>query len=460
MKKRVFVVAIFLFLCSILYSKPQSFKLGIGNDIWTFGFSQNNDDQLSFSSRAEYVDSFYTISLSLDAITNRGWKEDWTRADLISGRYDVISLDFSFNNLDYQKDLFYFSFEPLVGFAFSGNLWLDKVQNFLHGNTSIPKVDIPYEEGNNYSPRFGGTALIGIGFPVGSNSSVFKTSIALDCTSSLFLETEANAFMSISVENEEKAIMAFNFGYKYLKGHTDWMTQKFYHDFLRGWFLGFDLNLGLLSLDYQTTVGSRIGYCTYSIDVLSAFKDSVFKAPDFTYSIMYSYVFGKSYHEAEIYKEIGNSNFSLGFNSRYFSADPIKGDLRKRSSSSSYYSMLYYSFDYGYLSSWIVPYISLGVGFSNFAIITYHNMQENASKPFDKVSNTVFSMDIAVGLTVFPPFLLDCDNASYSLKLKGGIIYHPNSEVIKEYLSMHSSGLFDYAILPYFSVGINIAIDL
>ena len=221
MRKKGAILLCTLFCLSALHAEPKQLKLGIGNDIWTFGISQNNDDQLSFSSRVEYVDTDFDLALSVDAITNRGWKMDWSSSDLISGRYDTIYLDFELNTLSYGKNGFYFSFKPLLGFSLAGNLGLDKVQNFLHQNTSIPQVDIPYEIGYVFSPRLGGELLIGPGFSFGSNSSSFKAFAGVNAVSSLLFETEASAYFRSTIESRGESTASLTLGYRYVIPHTE-----------------------------------------------------------------------------------------------------------------------------------------------------------------------------------------------------------------------------------------------
>ncbi len=460
MRKKGLVLFIGLFLClNTLFAQSQQLKLGLGNDIWTFGISQNNDDQLSFSSQFEYIDKNYELMLTADAITNRGWKLVWSSSDLYSGRYDVVNFDFKLNTLKLENEHFCFSLRPYLGFSFSGNLGFEKVQNFLHSNSSIPILDIPYEEdGTHFSPRLGGEINLGPVFPFDSEDSAFKLLLGATGINSFFFEAEFKAYGKVAVVSRGKSTLSLLLGYRYLHPQTDWMTHEIYSMFSNGWFMGFNFNLGLLSLSYQSNLENQIGYCTYSVDVLSLFRKSVFKEADLNYSIMFSYILGMAYHDAELSKEILDTNVSLGVYTRYFSAEPIPGELRKTVSSSSYYGTITYAFDYDYLSSWIVPYISLGIGLTEFSAITYFNTDESALKPFDKESDMSFSLDIAAGVTLFPPHLLDADNASYSLKIKAGVVYYQNTEAVRMYLPPAIDK--STALFPYFSVGCNIAIDI
>ena len=103
----------------------------------------------------------------------------------------------------------------------AGNLGLDKVQNFLHQNTSIPQVDIPYEIGYVFSPRLGGELLIGPGFSFGSNSSSFKAFAGVNAVSSLLFETEASAYFRSTIESRGESTASLTLGYRYVIPHTE-----------------------------------------------------------------------------------------------------------------------------------------------------------------------------------------------------------------------------------------------
>ncbi len=418
--------------------------------MWTFGISQNNDDGLSFSSHLIYNDTKFTTQLVYAGITNRGCKID---DEFVKGRYDILAIDAAYNDLYYDHENYFFSFQPLIGFAFAGDLALDEVQNFVHRTSSINTVNIPYEEGYRYAFRIGLQSQIGYSFPFAKRSA-FALSLGVKNLNSITLETENAAFINATVLSCEKPILNFSLGYEMTKGYTPWSTQKLYHYVTEGWYGGFNFRFGALAVDYKTHFKSRVGYCNYSCDLLSFAKKSTFKEADLYYSVLLTRILNKNYHESEFSIDLAGSDFYLGLCNRYFSAAHIKQEYRAHGAVSSYYMTLSYAHDFRY----VTPFISTGLGFTNFNLITYKD--PTSEHIYDIDSAYTFSADINIGLKLLPQNFLTWDNTSYSILLKGGVVIHPDGAKAKRYLLPYSPAYDNFSFLPYLSIGGVVAIDL
>lgn len=449
MKKLKFVL-ISLLCSTALCASPVSLELGLGNDIWTFGISQNNDDGLSFSSHLTYNDTRFSTQLSYAGITNRGCK---IGDEFVSGRYDIIALDFIYDDLQYDSENFVFTFKPSIGFSVAGNLGLDKVQNFVHISGELNTVSLPYEEGYIYSPRLGFLSEVGYAFPFESKSRS-TLSLGVKYLSALMLASERYAYVNFAITSADKPVLNFTFGYESIKGYTSWSTQKLYHYIADGYYGSFNFRFGALAIDYKTFFKSRVGYCTYSCNLLSFANKSTFKEADLYYTVLFTMLLNKNYHESEFMKEIRDTNFYLGVANRYFSASHLKSVDRETGAATSYCAKCMYAYDL----KWLTPFVSLGLGFTNFSFVTYSD--PTSEHIYDIDTAFTFSSDISIGLKLLPETFLTWDNVAYSLLLKGGVVINPDENVSRKYLSPYTPSWPNFSFLPYFSIGGVIAIDL
>ncbi len=60
---------------------PDHVYLYTGNDLFNYGISRNDDDQLSYSFDFQVEAPLWFMRFNANGITNRGWRDGWDMTD-------------------------------------------------------------------------------------------------------------------------------------------------------------------------------------------------------------------------------------------------------------------------------------------------------------------------------------------------------------------------------------------
>ena len=133
---------------------PDHVYLYTGNDLFSYGITRNDDDQLSYSFDFQLEAPLWYTRFNANGITNRGWRDGWDMTDydvpytpgstVIRGRYDSLETVIGLKLQPVEED-FYLHVYPEVGFAFVGDYGWEWGQNAIHRMMNIHEVDLPYD---------------------------------------------------------------------------------------------------------------------------------------------------------------------------------------------------------------------------------------------------------------------------------------------------------------------------
>ncbi|MBQ6672451.1 MAG: hypothetical protein IJM73_04450, partial [Spirochaetales bacterium] len=154
---------------------PDHVNLYTGNDLFNYGISRNDDDQLSYSFDFQLEAPLWYLRFDANGITNRGWRDGWDMRDYSKpytpgapverGRYDSLETVTGLK-LRPVEDSVYVHLYPEAGFALVGNYGWEWGQNAIHKAAGIHEVDLPYDKGGEKKvlPMLGLRANIGYKF--------------------------------------------------------------------------------------------------------------------------------------------------------------------------------------------------------------------------------------------------------------------------------------------------------
>lgn len=134
--KKVLIVFFIILLSSSLFASSQ-LHIGTGNDKFSMGLANNDDDGRTFDFFVQYRDKGGVEAfVSLQAWTNRVKVQ----------RADRLIVGLGYNYTFFEKSGFEFALGATAGLGIQGNFQLEKIQNQNHRNNKIDEVFFPYEE--------------------------------------------------------------------------------------------------------------------------------------------------------------------------------------------------------------------------------------------------------------------------------------------------------------------------
>ncbi len=461
---------------------PQSALIGLGNDKWSFGFSINNDDQLSFSESIRLEAPVWYFYADFDGITNRGWKDGWTTGvdsiydpgiggEFYQGRYDLYKFVFGLNIDLINNSILDIYAKPEAGLALAGNLGQDFCQNLVHKMSGIPQVHIPYEKG--FKTLASLNLDLGIDlklYKLGSYYLTFSPELRFD--NLIGFSSQQLLSAGVSVKNSDRSLLSVNFGYEWAQSFSSWETEKLYADFLNGVTVNFEINAGFLRLDYYSTWSNAYGYGVYSIDVMSLFEKPTYKKTDFYYYIGFARLMRSNFHESELGVKL-NDGFSVIYKNRYiageaFYVDNLKSNYtdntRYKKNISSHLVGFAYDYSFDQTKNYLDLYAEFSLGLMHWDVRNLTNMDPEATVPWITEERMYsFMADVEVGLNILPEGLIKTLNNTYTIRLGLGCSWISNyndveldtvgNELNKDIKDM-------YGFVPRVSVGVNVGFDL
>ena len=140
--KAIFSTLIFLCICSSSFTlEIQKNDLRVfaatQNDKFSFGISQNKDDQFTASNEIHIIFPYFYFDFNINAITNRTFP---------GSRYDelIAKAGLTVNIFDYSD--FEIDITPKAGFCALGNFGMEFEQNLNHKISGINDVNLDYEK--------------------------------------------------------------------------------------------------------------------------------------------------------------------------------------------------------------------------------------------------------------------------------------------------------------------------
>ncbi len=468
--KKAFVIFVYLsFLFSVLYAFSDFHAaIGSGNDTWNFGLSENYDDQLSYSVHSSLEYNRFRFSYAAEGYTNRGWKD---KNKFYSGRYDKFDFLLGYN-FDYRlNEKCFIEFNPFAGASFIGDFGMDWYQNWVHRKSNINEVDLPYDYEDNII-HISMKEDFNIGYVLHHfGNAEFQAIFFLNSKHVIKFESSETAGFEFALQNTDYDYKSAYLYLGYGLGHSysGNITEKLYHENIKGITYGFGLNSGLISLDYLKFLNSGYGYSYISFDFGSLITEKKFDNEDYWVSVGKCSFLDRTYTDNQI-GFIFDNGLSFILKNRYANGFPILNDSEKENFEIRYkrnYSLNSFGLRYQISTKnrgVLTAYSQLDVGLSRWDFAYLYNMDRTASVPEDgnKRDYLIFA-DLELGLNIFPEDLLVCQNAMYQINLFGGLVYFPDNKKITKILiddNSHDPGYKFNGFAPYFGIAMHVGIDI
>ena len=447
-----------IFSLEIQKNEPRLFAVS-ANDKFTYDISQNKDDQLTATAELHFILPYFFIDISDNSITNRGYKTNTADPKTFSnGRYDELLIKAGTHINLYETPSFKFTFTPQAGFCLLGNFGMGIAQNMNHQMNCIDEVQLKYEKfARPFAP------LLNAQVSVSYNPLDFlKLTLNLDSNNAFFYTTDQSISAGVTLGSK----ITFNIftGYTWNQTHAASTTLKVYKNATNGFNYGFNLDTGLIRLDFIAYQKSRYGLGSICMDFLS-FKNHNWEQTDLSFYTGVSYLINTEFLETQVESKIFE-NLSVYVNNKY-----VSGFKRNKVNPSAYrYERDYQTITAGikyeqpldFLQNWITPYVEVGTGLAAFGLqkLAYHLPHENY-KVYKYNTKAFWQMEANVGLDIIPQGLLNFGSACYSLTLYAGTIFIPQNKKAGAHIKQDTYRATGWQLKPFeFECGFNVHIGL
>lgn len=462
-------VLLFTFLFSSLCAAVFSFEiqknekrifLVTANDKFTYGISQNKDDQLTATAELHFILPYFFIDLNDNSITNRGHKTNMEDpATFTNGRYDELILQAGTHINLYTTPVFKLTFTPQAGFCLLGNFGMGIAQNMNHQISCVDEVKIEYEKFKKPFAPVLNAALSASYTP----ADFLKCTLDLTANNAIFYTTDQNITLNAKLGCNKTTFNIFA-GYTWNQTHAASTTLAAYKNTTQGFNYGFNLDTGLIKLDFTTYQKSRNGSGSICMDFMN-FKNHNWEQTDLSYYAGLSYLINTEFLETQIESKI-TDKLSVYLNNKYvsgFKTNKInKSPYRYERDYEIITAGIKYEQPLPFLQNWITPYVELGTGAASFGLqkIAYHMPQANYE--IYKYDTKVFwQMEANVGLSLIPQGLLNFGSACYSLTLYAGTIFIPQNKKAGAHIKQDTYRATGWQLKPFeFEYGFNVHIGL
>lgn len=449
---------------------PDALLLGAGNDRWGLGLVRNDDDQLSYSVNAELSAPMWFLSLEIDGITNRGWREGWSVSDstinadssgFFSGRIDYASLLAGLRLSAFEGSHYSLFLEPGLGVSLAGDLYSDAVQNLIHRLSDRPELVLSYDF-TGLRPYLYQSLLLRNSLKVAEleNSALMLSLDGFAEASYGFTSTE-KVSLELSFGSSEE-LLSFSFGYQLNQSCSDSATMSLYSEFINGWYYDLMIKAGALRLEYHTFLKSNFGYGSISVDALSLFSDSRWKQSDLTLHYGKSWMLSRSFNVLSLEVPL-KQGLSLAVAMKSDTGkqydNPDYPDVRLTRNNLLALAGVRYSYELEAIDCWVTPSAKLSAGVLRLQYHELYNMDSTsvASVPYESIGPRYsFVLDGEVSLTILPPGLLRSGSADMQLTLACGLLFLAEPAV----LSAAYWDVSDSSLVPHYDLLLSIGFDL
>ena len=398
--------------------------LATTNDKFSYGISENKDDQLTASNEIHIIFPYLFLDINLNGITNRGYKTNILDSSTFeSGRYDEIitkagtSINF-LNNSDFKLD-----FVPEIGFCLLGNFGMEIEQNLNHKSGTIDAVNLEYEIFEKPFATIINSKFVFSYEPI----NFLKTQLSFSSNNILSYFTEQNLYIS-TILGCKTSLHIFA-GYTWNQLHNSSSTLKSYKNVTSGFNYGFNLDTGLVKLDFINYEKTKYGLGVISVDFMNFLKHNWINS-DIHFFTGLTYFMNTEFLENKIQIDFVD-NFSFYFNNKY-----VSGFKTNKVNPSNYrFERDYiintigvkYEQPLDCIENWVTPYIEVGTGIASFGVQKIANHIPEATYDYYAYDTKHFlQIESNIGLDIFPQGKLNFGNTTYSFTVFVGTICIPD----------------------------------
>ena len=392
MKGRMKIIMISLFLS--FFSILPALDMSIGNDTWSMGLSENDDDLLSWSaSIMQPVNANLNIGARFLSFTDRGSLE--SNGCFSTSRMDYIGLDFKYT-FTFVHDELPLAFSGQIGFGVSGsgNFGGETMQNLIHKIAGIYKVQIPYFLN---SPEF-------------SFSSLTRIEMRYDILP--WMNLSGSILFSKDVLNtlkvDGKVTMKTSSVEEWLL--LDWIVSgkntrhllNLYSESITGPGFGFGFDFGVFGFSYRTNLKTQRGFGRFHVNIENL-GPSTYQKTTRTIRLAFTYFLGVDFSQIRTTWRFAD-HFSLVLDNLYSSGYPMHGNAV----TSSYRIRRNYGiwssgvmFRYGFMG--IEPYAEMLLGVSHWTVDKMTNIDPERIEDNTRLYECWLpAASVSVGFTLLP----------------------------------------------------------
>ncbi len=429
------------------------------NDKFTYGISQNKDDQLTATAELHFIFPYFFIDINDNSITNRGYKTNMDDpSTFTNGRYDELFMQAGTHIKIFDSPYFETVFTPQAGICLLGNFGMGIAQNMNHQMNCVDEVNLEYEK---FNKPFAPVLNADISFSY-KPFDFLKCTLDLTACNAIFYTTDQSITLNATLGSKT----TFNIfaGYTWNQTHTDSTTLQTYKNAAEGFNYGFILDTGLIKLDFTTYQKSRNGSGSICMDFMS-FKKHNWEQTDLSFYAGLSYIINTEFLETQVESKITdrlsvylNNKYVSGFKTNTVNESPYRYERDYEIITAG----IKYEQPLPFLQNWITPYVELGTGAAMFGIqkLAYHLPQENYNT-FKYGTKTFWQMEANVGLSFIPQGLLNFGSASYSMTVYAGTLFIPEYKKAGRQIEQDSYRSAGWHLKPFeFKYGFSVHMGL
>ena len=453
MKNKLFFIGILIILyvskIFALEINKNEFRFFIAttNDKFSYGISENKDDQLTASNEIHLFFPYLFLDLNLNGITNRGFKSNMLDSSTFeSGRYDEIiaKTGVSINLLNTSG--FEIDFVPEIGFCLLGNFGMEFEQNLNHKSGTIDAVILEYEKFEKPFYPLINSKLVFSHEPV----DFLKTQLSFSANNIFDYATEQN--ISINGILGNKTRLNIFAGYTWNQTQNSSSTLKSYKNVTEGFNYGFNLDTGLVKLDFINYEKTKYGLGAINVDFINLSKHN-WKKSDIHFLTGITNFINTEFLENQIQLDF-TENLSF-----YFSNKFVSGFKSNKINPSEYrYERDYvintlgvkYEHPLSFIKNWLTPYIELGTGTASFKVQKLANhLPSSTYDSYEYDSKLFFQMELNVGFDIIPEGMLNFGNSSYQVTVFMGTIFIPDYKNATEQIKKDTYRKDSWSLNPF-----------
>ena len=465
MTNRLFCVC---FLLLIIFSKIYSLEvpkndlrvfLATTNDKFSYGISENKDDQLTASNEIHIIFPYLFLDINLNGITNRGYKSNILDPSTFeNGRYDEIITKAGTTINFFNTSYFELDFISEIGFCLLGNFGMEFEQNLNHKSGTIDAVILEYEI---FEKPF--APLINSKFVFSYKPINFiKTQLSFSSYNIFSYYTEQN-FCINAILGRKTTFNVFA-GYTWNQSQNLSSTLKSYKNVTSGFNYGFNLDTGLVKLDFINYEKTKYGLGVISIDFMNFSKHNWINS-DIHFFTGLTYFMNTEFLENKIQIDFVD-NFSFYFNIKYvsgFKTNTVNpSDYRFERDYFINTIGVKYEQPLGFIQNWITPYIELGTGIASFGIQKLANhIPDSTYDSYDYDTKYFWQIESNIGFDIFPQGKLNFGNSTYSFTVFVGTICIPDYINATKQIKLDTYRTKDWSLKPFeFNYGFAVHLGL
>lgn len=411
---KLILTCLFLSVLSVL----PALNMSIGNDSWSMGLSENDDDLMTWTaSLSQKIHPNIEFSAKYLSFTDRGSEE---HGAFSSSRLDQTGLDFRFR-FDFVFDELNlgFSGKTSVGVSAEGDFGGETIQNLVHQLKGVYKVHLP----NPYrNPEFSFTFYTML-------EMTYRPDTWIGISGGLAYAREGLNILRISgkVSIFENGVSEWLDLDWVIAGKDGKHVLDLYSKNLSGPGFGFGFDFGMFGFSYRVNMKTQRGFGRFSFDT-DMMKLGSYSKTSRTIRLSKLFLLDIDFSEIRTTWRFSDS-FSAVFGNAYSSGYPIKGSLvtdkyRIRRN----YGIWNFGLLFRYDLNGFEPYAEAMIGISHWVIDRMTNIDPEKTEGNTRLCDIWFPVASAsVGFTMFPEGLLSLGPCTFRPDFSIGLVWLPES---------------------------------